>query len=105
MKAALSSWVLLFFFLTTGLTTDSYQLEECAHIISDQFVSSDQPDTSRTSSTIRRFRANSRKFVPAAQTATVSRISAAFGLAYGTSGRPALISTQTLRALNVVLQV
>jgi hypothetical protein len=105
MKPALSSWVLLFFFLTGGLATDSYQRENCTRIISDQFVSWDQPDASRNSSTIRRFRANSRKFVAAAQTATASRISAPFGLPYGTIRRPALISTPTLRALNVVLQV
>jgi hypothetical protein len=105
MKPALSSWILLFFFLTAGLAIDSYQREDCTHIISDQSVSSDRTNASTTSSTIRRFRANSRKFLPAAQTVTASRICAAFGLPYRTIRRPALISAQTLRALNVVLQV
>jgi len=105
MKPALSSWVLLFFFLTSGLATDSYQRENCTRITSDYFVSSEQPEASTNSSAIRRFRANSRKFLPAAQTVTASRICAAFGLPCRTIRRPALISAQTLRALNVVLQV
>jgi hypothetical protein len=105
MKAAIFSWVLLFFFLTSGLATNSYQLEDCAHTFSDDFVSLDQLNSSMSSSTIRRFRACGRKFVAPAQTMTVSRISSHLVLPYGTIGVTALISRQTLRALNVVLQI
>jgi hypothetical protein len=104
MKAAIFSWVLLFFFLTGSLATSSYQLENSAQVSSADFVSSDQLDSS-TNSTVRRFRACGRKFVPSAQTVTASRISDQLVLPYATIRVLGLISRQTLRTLNVVLQI
>jgi hypothetical protein len=104
MKAAISSWFLLFFFLSGSLATGSYQVESSAQVSSADFVSSDQLDSLSSSSTIRRFRA-CRKFVPSAQTLTASRISDQLVLPYATIGVLGLISRQTLRSLNVVLQV
>jgi hypothetical protein len=105
MKSAISSWVLTIFFLISGLATNSYQLEDCAQISSGDFVSSDRLDASTSSSTIRRLRGCGRKFVASAQTVTASGISCQIVPRYGTIRPPALISRQTLRILNVVLQI
>jgi len=105
MKAAIFSSVLLFFFLTGGLATSYYQFEGSAQISSADFVSSDGLDASTSSSTIRRFRACGRKFVAAAQTVTVSRISSHLAFPYGAIRVTALIFRKTPRILNVVLQI
>jgi hypothetical protein len=105
MKAAIFSWVLLFFFLTGGLAIISYQFENSAQVSSADFVSSDGLDASTSASTIRRFRAGGRKFVAPAQTVTVSRISSHLVLPYGTIRITALVFRQTPRSLNVVLQI